>query len=223
MPPATPDPTPGGPALAVLIAEDHPLVTRGLGRLVDQDPRFRVAGTARTARQMRQLWRSLAPGLVVADIELPDGSAVDVAADLLGDDDAPHPVVVFYSGAPSSAQVNRAVGMGAGGVLSKEGDPGRLLDHLHRAVSGDFVLDEHTASLVAAMVASPADQQLTAREAEVIELVAIGLTNAAIARRLGISPNTVKTLLARVRSKLDAADRASAVNLAIRDGHIQPQ
>lgn len=212
----------GGP-VRVALAEDHPMMRDAIAQMIEESDDFVLAGRADTAGGFAQAWPAWNATAALIDVELPDGSGLQLAKVVL--DSHPDTCIVYYSGTTDDAIVGEAINSGARGFLSKQVDPGELLPGLRRAVAGELAFDRVTASLaVTGMAAATKDgPDLSGREREVLELVAQGKTNEAIASALSVSANSVKTWLHRGRIKLNAPDRASAVNEAIKRGIIAPQ
>lgn len=219
---STPTSTDGG-AVRVAIAEDHPMMRDAITQMIAESGDFVLVGRADTAGGFAQGWPAWNATAALIDVELPDGSGLSLAKVIL--DAHPDTCIVYYSGTTDDAIVGEAINIGARGFLSKQVDPSELLPGLRRAVSGELTFDRVTASLaVTGMSAATREgPELSPREREVLELVAQGKTNEAIASTLSVSANSVKTWLHRGRIKLDAPDRASAVNEAIKLGIIAPQ
>jgi DNA-binding NarL/FixJ family response regulator len=118
----------------------------------------------------------------------------------------------------SDRDILRAIEAGAGGYLLKDASPAELAAAVRAAARGETVLAPSVVSTLVRQVRSPAPPALSARETEVLRLVASGLTNADIGKRLFIAEATVKTHLLRIFNKLDVADRTAAVTTAMRLG-----
>lgn len=195
----------------VLIVDDHPIVRSGLRALLEGQPGVDVVGEAGDGRSAVALARRLAPDVVLCDLRLGDGiDGVGVAKDLCG---ATGPAVVILTTYDHDTDIMRAVEAGAAGYLLKDAAPEEILRAVERAAAGETVLSAaQTQRVVATMRAAP--RTLSERETEVLHLLAAGLSNAEIARRLFVSQATVKTHLGHIYDKLAASNRTAAVATA---------
>jgi DNA-binding NarL/FixJ family response regulator len=215
--------------IRAMIADGHRLVRAGLRRLFDDQVDIAVVGEAATADELLVLVPNLHPDVVVVDAELPGVDGFDVTRRILAQSPPGAVGVVLLVGSDTDEYLLSALEAGAAGVLAKDIDPPELL----RAVcvvadGGALVGPELTHRLIARVLAqgtTPRDvpaalTELTAREREVMALVAAGLTNAEISERLVITPATAKTHVSRARRKLGARDRAQLVVYAYRSGLV---
>ena len=150
------------------------------------------------------------------DLRMPGGDGVEATARILAESTGIR--VMVLTTYESDRDILRAIEAGASGYLLKDASPGELAEAVRAAARGETVLAPSVASTLVRQVRSPAPPGLSARETEVLKLVAAGLTNAEIGKRLFISEATVKTHLLRVFNKLDVADRTAAVTTAMRFG-----
>jgi two-component system nitrate/nitrite response regulator NarL len=207
--------------IRVLVADDHPAMRRALAQIVSDNERMDLIGEAEDGQVAGELIASQRPDVALVDVRMPivDGLGLvrRVRADGL-------PVrVVLLTGYDDSAIVHEAVSAGAVGVLSKLADEDEIAAAIVEVAEGRSVLSPGLQSglLDEIRLRAPSAPTLSIRERELLELAAQGTTNAEIARRLSLSPNTVKTYWQRVYEKLGSSDRAGAVAEAIRRGLVR--
>jgi DNA-binding NarL/FixJ family response regulator len=198
--------------IRVLVVDDHPIFLDGL-RAALRAPDVTIVGEAGTASDAIRMTAELAPDLVLMDLQLP-GGGLDATREITSTNTDVKVVALTMS--DDARTVSAAVKAGAVGYLVKGVDRATLLDAVRTVVGGNAVFGAGVASTVLHDVAeSPGDAfpQLTTREREVLELLGEGLTNAAIAKRLFLSPKTVRNNVSNVISKLGVDNRESAAAL----------
>jgi DNA-binding NarL/FixJ family response regulator len=197
----------------VLLADDHLVVREGLRGMLAAEPDLRVVGEAGTGREAVALVGLRQPAVVLMDLRMPGGDGVAATAAIT----AQHPGtrVVVLTTYDTDADILRAVEAGAAGYLLKDCSRAELTSAVRAAARGETVL---TPSVAARWMRGPQPEALSAREVQVLELVAVGHTNAEIGRALHIAEATVKTHLLRAFTKLDVSDRTAAVTAARRRG-----
>jgi DNA-binding NarL/FixJ family response regulator len=182
------------------------------------EPDIDVVGEAASGPEAVTLAGRLRPDVILMDLRMPGGDGVEAIRQL------PGATVVVLTTYDSDADILRAVEAGAAGYLLKDTPRAVLADRVRAAARGETVLAPAVAGrLMGRMRAEPAAsraEQLSARETEVLALVARGLTNAQIARRLYLSEATVKTHLLRACAKLGVSGRTAAVTKAIETGAL---
>jgi DNA-binding NarL/FixJ family response regulator len=199
----------------VLLVDDHELIRQGLRRNFERDPDFEVVGEAGSAAEAEHLVAALQPQVVIMDVRLPDASGLDTTRTLR----AKYPdlgivVLTMYAG---DEQVLGALDAGASAFIPKSAPAQEVIAAARHAASspGSF----SAADLAGVLRRSTnARVVLTARENEVLALLAQGLSVAEIAKQLFISPSTTKSHIARLYEKLDAGNRAHAMVNAMRLG-----
>jgi DNA-binding NarL/FixJ family response regulator len=205
-------------AIRVLLADDHPVVREGLRGMLDAEPDIEVVGEAASGPEAVVLAGRLEPDVILMDLRMPGGDGVEAIGRLAG------VTVVVLTTYDSDADILRAVEAGAAGYLLKDTPRAVLADSVRAAARGETVLAPAVAGrLLGHMRAEPAaarTEQLSARETEVLTLVARGLTNAEIGRELYVSEATVKTHLLRACAKLGVSGRTAAVTKAIETGAL---
>ena len=202
--------------IRVLLVDDHPVVRHGLRGMLDAEDDLRVVGEASSGAAGADLAEAERPHVVLMDLRMPDGDGVTATERILAR--VPGVRVVVLTTYESDRDILRAIEAGASGYLLKDATPKELADAVRAAARGDTVLAPSIASTLMRQVRQPAPPALSAREAEVLRLVARGLTNGDIGRELFISEATVKTHLLRVFNKLGVADRTAAVTTAMGHG-----
>ncbi|MFJ3926154.1 response regulator [Streptomyces sp. NPDC090022] len=206
-------------AVRVLLVDDHPVVRAGLRALLGGCPDFDVCGEAPDGATAVRLARELAPDLVLMDLRMGTGMCGVEATRHVVRLPAP-PRVVVLTGYASDAYIVRAVEAGAAGYLLKESPPDLLLQSLRTVAAGESALSPAVASRLMNRCRAPRTA-LTAREIEILELIATGRSNRQIGSALFISGTTVKTHLAHVYDKLGVENRTAAVRAAVDRGLIQ--
>lgn len=204
--------------IRILLVDDHPVVRHGLRGMLDAEPDLAVVGEAGDGVAGVELAAELAPDIVLMDLRMPDGDGVEATARILAR--LPGTRVVVLTTYDTDRDILRAIEAGASGYLLKDAAPAELADAVRAAARGETVLAPSVASTLVRQVRRPAPPALSAREAEVLRLVAQGHTNAEIGKRLYIAEATVKTHLMRIFSKLDVDDRTAAVTTAMTHGLI---
>lgn len=200
--------------IRVLVVDDHPVVRSGLMALLSAEPGLDVVGAAATGEEALRLARRLAPDVVLCDLRLGEGiDGLGVTREL-----RPHgPAVLILTTYDNDSDIARAVLAGAAGYLLKDVEPDTIVRGIEDAAAGRLVLsaDLHGRVIERMTAGVPT---LSARELDVLGLVAEGMTNREIAKRLFISEGTVKTHLVHAFGKLGADSRTGAVAAARRHG-----
>ncbi|MCO8270631.1 response regulator transcription factor [Actinoplanes sp. TRM 88003] len=204
--------------ITILLVDDHPVVRHGLRGMLDAEPDLSVVGEASSGAEGVERAVELKPDVVLMDLRMPGGDGVSATERIVAS--APGVRVLVLTTYESDRDILRAIEAGANGYLLKDASPQELADAVRAAARGETVLAPSVASTLVRQVRRPAPPALSARETEVLRLVARGLTNADIGRELFISEATVKTHLLRTFNKLDVADRTAAVTTAMEHGLI---
>lgn len=210
------------PRLRVVIVDDHPMYRLGLAAAIAEMEGIDLVAEATCGEEVATLVASTEPDVVLLDMRLPDTSGLDVNRWLAEHHPGVRVLILTMSEDLDSALT--ALHDGAGGYLVKGADADRVEHAIRTVASGDVVLDN---SLVHGVVertqprrAAPERPfpQLTEREYQVLELIAEGINNAEIARRLVVNPKTVRNHVSNVFAKIHADDRSGAIVLAHRHG-----
>ncbi|MDQ6797155.1 MAG: response regulator transcription factor [Actinomycetota bacterium] len=217
--PASPRP------VRLLLVDDHQVVLEGLASmLASQADRVTIVGSTTEPARAVDLAGEVGPDIVLLDVRLRGASGLDLCQDLVRQ----HPdlKVVFFTVYDDEQYLFQALRVGAAGFLLKTTTAPELASHLERVMAGDVAIDPSLAGRVAITAAHLQSGEfwpgarlgLTQRESEVLELMVRGLSNRAIAQRLYIGEETVKTHARGVYRKLEATDRSQAVATALREG-----
>jgi DNA-binding NarL/FixJ family response regulator len=221
--------TKGSPAVRVLIADGQALVRAGLRVLLDADERISVVGEAASGEETVALAGQLRPDVVLIDAELPGLDYVETTARMSSETGV---AVMLLTASESDDRIFDALRAGVGGLLLRDAAPTELVRAVQALAGGDAVLSPSlTRRLLAELAAWPEPsapssdllEELTAREREVVSLVALGLTNDEISERLVVSRTTAKTHVSRVMLKLHASTRAKLVVFGYETGLVVPR
>ncbi|MGW2816424.1 response regulator [Streptomyces sp. NPDC001415] len=213
--------------IRVLIADDQPLVRRGLSLILSPDPSFEVVGEAEDGARAVDLARRLRPDVVVMDIRMPVLDGVAATAELAAA--VPTCRVLALSTFDMDEYVVGALRAGAYGFLPKDSSPEDLSAAIRTVHAGEAAVAPRLLTrLISTYVRSPRDTrpaptglgELTPREVEVWRLMATGLDNTEIARALDLSLSTVKNYITSIFDKLAVRDRAQAVIAAYESGLV---
>lgn len=198
--------------IRVVIADDHPVVRAGVRALLDAETDIEVVGEAATGDEAVALSEQLAPELVLMDLQFGDRAVGAEATRRVRALAAP-PYVLVLTNYDTDGDILGAIEAGASGYLLKDAPPHELLAGVRAAAAGQSALAPAIAGRLLARLREPR-VTLSAREIEVLRLVARGASNADVAARLHITDATVKSHLAHVFSKLGVTSRTAAVSSA---------
>jgi DNA-binding NarL/FixJ family response regulator len=216
---------PDPPPLRVVIIDDHQMVLDGLKAMLQPYAgQVQVVGEGSEPADALRVIEQTKPDLVLLDIRLRGSSGLDLCGQILAAD--PQRKVVFLTVYDDEQYLYQALRVGASGFLLKRIRGAELVDYLHRISDGEVMIDPALAGRVAMSAARlhsgefwpGAHLGLTQRESEVLALLVAGLSNRAIAAKLVVSEETVKTHSRGIYRKLGVADRAGAVAAALREG-----
>ncbi|EKT84141.1 NarL family two-component response regulator [Rhodococcus opacus M213] len=200
--------------VTVLLVDDHVVVRAGLRALLDSQPDIEVIAEAGTGEEAVDAVSTLRPQLVTMDLALGTGIDGVEAIRRIRQVDRNLPVLVFTT-YDTDADVVRAIDAGAIGYLLKDSTPQEIFAAVRGAAAGQSVLSPPVASRLLQQMQRP-EEALTPREAELLTLLAKGMTNKELGKALFISEATVKTHLAHIYAKLGVDTRAAAVSVALR-------
>lgn len=215
--------------MRILIADDHSLFRDGLRSLLQAEG-HEVIGEARNGREAVALARELRPDLVLMDVQMPEIDGIEATRIIVGE--IPEMRVVILTASEEEAKLFDAIKSGAQGYLLKNLEAEAFFEMLERAHRGEPALTPTLAKKLLQEFARPVEnaapapaesETLTAREREVLELMVEGVTsNRKLAKRLGLSENTVKFHVRNILDKLRLHNRAEVVGYALRHGMVPP-
>ena len=205
--------------LRLLVVDDHPVVRMGLVARLSEHDDFEVVGEAADGAEAVLLAARLTPDVVLMDLRMPVMDGPEATAKMLAS--PPAPAVLVLTTYDTDADIVRAVEAGANGYLLKDAPRETLADAIRRAARGETVLAPPVVARLASRLRAPVAPALTDREAQVLQCVAKGMSNAEVGRELHIGEATVKTHLLRAFEKLGVTDRTAAVTAAYKSGQIE--
>jgi DNA-binding NarL/FixJ family response regulator len=207
----------GEPMIRLGIAEDHTIVRWALREALGKADDIEVVGEAGTVAETLEMIQNVRPDVLLLDLTLPDRSGFDVLNELRVIDTAPLVVVLTWHTEPSYAA--RAIAAGAHGYLNKGAAPEELLNAIRAVSRGEQIIPPDAEQLIASGDGHPASA-LTAREQQVMEMLARGLTNREIAEHLEISIKTVDTHRGHVLKKLGLRNNSELTRFAVKHGYV---
>ncbi|MEV4673872.1 MULTISPECIES: response regulator [Actinomadura] len=206
--------------IRILLVDDHPVVRSGIRAMLADQPDFELVGEAATGEEGVAEARRLKPSVVLMDLRLGAGiHGGEATRRITAGPDAPR--VLVLTTFDTDSDILAAIEAGATGYLLKDAPPDRLFAAIRSAAAGDSALAPSVASRLLGRMRTPA-ATLTARELDVLGLVAEGLSNRQISKRLFLSETTIKTHLVHIYAKLGVDSRTAAVAAATRRGLIRP-
>jgi DNA-binding NarL/FixJ family response regulator len=206
--------------IRIVIADDHAVVRGGLEQLLSTADDVLLVGAAADGAEAIETACAQQPDVVLMDLSMPNVDGVEATRRIVTAD--PEARVVVLTSFGDDRHISDALDAGAVGYVLKHAGPDELLDAIRAAARGDSPLDPKAARvLLASRRVGPAARRLSAREEEVLRLVAAGLANKLIARKLSISERTVKAHLTSVFAQLGVSDRTQAA-LWARE-HLPPE
>lgn len=209
-----------GPPVRVLVCEDHPMFADAIRATLESDPGLRVIGHAATGSECLRDHAALRPDLTIVDVGLPDMTGIAVTKSITTNH--PGAKVLVLSASDRPADMVAALEAGAVGYLQKYLPAAEVVAQVHQAAAGSDAFDGATAtSLVSVLRASRAPRsgglRLSAREIEMLQLIADGSQNSDIAETLHLSIHTVKGTVKQLFGRLGVNDRAAAVAVGLRE------
>ncbi|HEX6652036.1 MAG TPA: response regulator transcription factor [Thermoleophilaceae bacterium] len=219
-------------SIRVLIADDQTMVRTGLSLILRPYEDIEIVGEASDGHEAVEAARRLRPDVVLMDVRMPQMDGIEATRRMLGAGVAHRPRVLVLTTFDLDEYVYDALRAGAGGFMLKDEPPDRLLAGIRIVAAGDALLAPTvTRRLIEEFVRRPAPEifdgsrlaELTGRERETLELLALGRSNDEIAGELVLSRATVKTHVGNIFMKLDLRDRAQAVVFAYESGLVRPR
>ncbi len=208
----------------VLIADDQTLFRAGLARLLNADPRVTVVAEASDGVEAVRRCREVAPDVVLMDVKMPNLDGIKATEQITAS--MPGVPVLVLTTFEADSQVLAALRAGASGYVLKDSTPEAIISSIFTVISGERVMAGPVAQRVLDMLTgdtTPKDfyDGLTAREIEILKLIAGGSANKQIAYKLSISEKTVRNHISNMYEKLQIFDRSQAVLYAARKGLVQ--
>nr|WP_225954205.1 response regulator transcription factor [Kibdelosporangium phytohabitans] len=201
-----------------MLVDDHPVVREGLRGMLDAEPDLTVVGEAGSGEEAVAMAAAARPDVILMDLRMPGLDGAGATEKIMSSNTSSK--VIVLTTYETDADILRAVEAGATGYLLKDASRAELAGAIRAATRGETVLAPSVAGRLMRRIRQPAQQSLTAREVQVLRLVAKGQTNAEIGASLHISETTVKTHLLRVFNKLGVSDRTAAVTTAMDQGAL---
>lgn len=218
--------------ISVLLADDQALIRTAVAELVSHEPGFTVVGEAANGREAVDLVRATRPDVVLMDIRMPVMDGIQATDAICRDPDLAATRVIILTTFEEDEYVLQALRAGASGFLGKGTEADALMAAIRTVDEGESLLSPKATKALIARYLEPSAQTtprvpdslqlLTEREREILLLVATGLSNSEIAAQLVISPQTAKTHVNRMMTKLGAHDRAQLVIVAYESGMLVP-
>lgn len=202
--------------IRVLIADDHVTVREGLAAIVGRQADLIIVGEAATGKEAVDLWRSTKPDVTLLDLRMPEMDGIGALLAIRAIDPSAH--VIVFTTFNTDQDISLAISAGAKGYLLKDAPREEMLDCIRRVHAGETIIPP---ALVAKLATSISNTPLTARELEVLRLLAQGSPNKEIAAKLFVSETTVKSHLRNLFSKLHVINRAEAIAVAAKRGLIR--
>jgi DNA-binding NarL/FixJ family response regulator len=206
-------------SIRIVIADDHPIFRAGLQGLLSAQEDFEVVGEAANGREAVAVVRHAAPDVLLVDLQMPELDGVGAIQEIRTI--APATRILVLTTYDSDADILRAVEAGATGYMLKDTPREELFKAIRATARGESVLSPTVASKLVGRARGPLERSLSAREIEVLALVARGVSNKIIGKDLRISEATVKTHLLHIFAKLGVDDRTAAVTAAMEKGVLR--
>jgi len=197
--------------IRVFIADDHAVVRIGLSALLSTEPDISVIGVAKDGIEAVEETLRLKPDVIVMDLMMPKKTGVEATTDILAA--LPETKIIVLTTFAASDAIARALELGAAGAVMKTAEDGELVSIIRTVASGGRVVSDEIQKLLAD---DPPAEKLTARQMDILESVTRGLTNADIAKMLGLREQSVKEHISAIFTKIGAANRSEAVAITLR-------
>ena len=208
----------------IVLADDHPIVLTGLRNLIESEPDFAVVGEATSGPDALKVIRDTGPDIAVVDISMPGMSGIVLTRRL--SEEAPHVKILMLTLHEDRAYLRQALDAGARGYVVKRSAAANLVSAVRSVIAGGIYIDPAIVNRVFSRsaannhVAMPELRDLTDREAEVLKLSSLGLTNKEISHRIGVGVKSVETFKSRGLAKLEIQSRADLLRYASEVGWL---
>lgn len=210
--------TPEPDGLTIVLADDHVVVRSALRMLLESEPGFSVVAEAGTADDAVRYVRGHRPDVLILDLNMPGTPSLEAMPAI--EEASPETSVVILTMRNEPAFARKALGAGVKGYVLKEAADAELVQAVRSAAAGDTYLQPSLGARLAAESHVSAGDRLTEREGEILELIALGNTNAEIAEQLFLSIRTVESHRSHIQSKLKLSGRSQLVRYALDEGII---
>ncbi|MBC8263419.1 MAG: response regulator transcription factor [Anaerolineales bacterium] len=215
------DPTERRATIRILIADDHTIVRKGLCALIGSEPGFEVCGEAANGDEAVHKARTLKPDVILLDLVMPHKDGIAAIREIK--QESPDARILVLTSFAEDKRIFGAIKAGALGYLLKDSSPDELLQAIQAVYRGEPALDSTIALKLIRELREPSDlppteEPLTAREVEVLKLVAQGLSDQEIAAKLVVNRRTVSYHISNILTKLHLANRTQAALYALREG-----
>lgn len=204
-------------AIRVLIADDHPVMRHGLRAAVSIEPDLHLVGEATNGQEAIEKFREFRPDVVLMDLQMPQVDGLEAIGTIRGEFPAAN--IIVLTSFPGDARIMRALMLGARSYLLKSSSLEEITRAIRASIVGRHVMHPDAAHDLARHAGS---EPLSDREISVLQLVAEGQSNKAIALALNVSDETVKSRMHNIMEKLGALDRTHAVMIALQRGFLHP-
>lgn len=205
--------------IKILMADDHPVVRAGIRGMLETQDEFQVIAEAENGREAFEQIAKFNPDVVLMDLRMPEMDGVEAIGKIK--EKYPNINILVLTTYDTDADIVRAVEAGATGYLLKDAPREELFRAVRGTAKGETVLAPVVAARLMGKVRDHGDQALSAREIDVLMLVARGASNQDVAEKLHVSTATVKSHLIQIYQKLGVSDRTAAVTTAIERGIIR--
>lgn len=197
--------------ISVLIADDHAVVRIGLSALLRTEQDICVVGVAKDGEEAIAESLRLKPDVIVMDLMMPKKTGVEATAEILAA--MPGTKIIVLTTFSASDAIARALKLGAAGAVMKTAEDAELVSMIRQVASGGRVISDEIKKLLAE---DPPAEKLTSRQLDILESVTRGLTNADIAKQLGLREQSVKEHISAIFAKIGASNRSEAVAITLR-------